>query len=396
MNPAQIFAAGIAPDHIPALLAPFVLLAVRFFRPRRPAGPWPVPEVPLPTRVFAALMWISAAVHMALPFGHHDNLVLAAAFLGSGVAYGWLAHRAVHGRRYRTLSVLLILATLVAYPAVVLSGAEGPDQVGTATALVELVALGLCLVTGKPRRLRKVLGSLGLLLVTVLAGTVTWVGALAQHSSDGAGAAGVGHEHAGHEHAGHDHAAGARAQAGVLMAPHDDAPPTPDQVRGAIELAGRTRAELARYTDIHAALAAGYRPTLGRTGYTVHLENKAYGNDGRILDPVHPEQLMYAIADGRATLLSAVYTMPYAGRSAPTPGGPLTHWHSHNVCLTMLPPGLSLVDAYGGCPSFAVKVAIPSMMHVWVVDNPGGPYVDGVPDTWTRAFNLTRGVPFHW
>jgi hypothetical protein len=227
--------------------------------------------------------------------------------------------------------------------------------------------------------------------VVVLVGGFTWGAALAQHSADGAGAA-----NSGHEHSGHDHAAGARAQAGVLMAPHDDALPTPQQVQGAIELAARTRAALVRYTDIHAALAAGYRATLNRTGYSVHLENKAYGNDGRILDPEHPEQLMYAIADGRATLLSAVYTVPYAGRAAPSPGGPLTHWHSHNVCLTVLPPGFGIVNAFGTCPTFSVKVAIPLMMHVWVVDNPGGPYVDGVPDSWTRPFNQAHGVLFHW
>jgi hypothetical protein len=386
VSAAQIFLTGIAPEHIPALLAPFVLLIARVLRPR-PVTP---DGIPLPTKVFAGLMMTSAAVHVALPLGHHDNLVLAAAFLGSGVAYAWLGYRALNGRRYRLLSVLLILATLVAYLSIVLSGKEAPDQVGIATALVELGALALCLVTEKPRRVRKVFGSLAFVVVTVLAGALTWGGALAQHSADGAG----GVDHAGH--AGHDHAGGARAQAGVLMAPHDDTTPTPDQVRGAIELAARTKAALARYTDIHAALAAGYTATLNRTGYGVHLENKAYTKDSRILDADHPEQLMYAIADGRATLLSAVYTVPYAGRPAPSPGGPLTHWHSHNICVTVLPPGFTIVDAYGSCPSLAVKLALPLMMHVWVVDNPGGPYVDGVPDTWTKAFNLAHGVPFSW
>src|SRR5262249_34046472 len=160
-----------------------------------------------------------------------------------------------------------------------------------------LAALGLCLVPQGPRRVRKVFGSLAFVVVTVLIGTVTWGGALAQHASDAAGAANRRHDHAradraGHDHAGHDHSAGARAQAGVLMAPHDDALPTPEQIQGAIKLAARTKAELARYTDIHSALAAGYRPTLTRTGYSVHLENKAYTRDRRILDPKRPEQLM--------------------------------------------------------------------------------------------------------
>jgi hypothetical protein len=43
-----------------------------------------------------------------------------------------------------------------------------------------------------------------------------------------------------------------------------------------------------------------------------------------------------------------------------------------------------------------VKVALPLMMHVWVVDDPGGPFADGVPEEWTRAYNRDHGVPFTW
>jgi hypothetical protein len=201
-------------------------------------------------------------------------------------------------------------------------------------------------------------------------------------------------DHAGHAHDGHE-AHAARAQAGVLMLPAA-AQPTAEQERAAADLAARTRAALLRYTDIHAALTAGYRPTLQRTGYSVHLENRAAGLDGRILDPDQPEMLMYAIADGRATLLSAVFTMPRAGAAGPTPGGPLTRWHAHNACVSLLPPGFSVVDAYGCCPAFSVQVTMPVMMHLWVVDNPGGPYADHVPDAWTRAFNAANGVRFRW
>jgi hypothetical protein len=382
MTPFGIFSGGIDPDHIPALvgaaLVPVLVLALRH---RGSCRGWRPAEVSLPTRVFGWLMAISAGVHIGLPFGHHDNTVLTIGFLGSGAGYGYLAWRAGSGRRYRSLSVLLILATLVGYLAVVLSGGEGPDQVGIATALDELAALGLCLIPERAGRLRRALGGTALILVTVLAGAVLWGGALAQHAAGGAGD---------------------RAQAGVLVPPgaghgheHGDGP-TAAQLRAALQLAARTRAALARYADVRTALAAGYHATLGRTGYSVHLRNDAYTKDGRVLDPQRPEELMYAIAAGRATLLSAVYTMPYAAVPAPTPGGPLTHWHSHNICLSLLPPGWSVVDAFGGCPPFSVQVAIPLMMHVWVVDDPGGPYADSVPDAWTRAFNLAHGVPFSW
>ena len=43
-------------------------------------------------------------------------------------------------------SALLLVATLIAYLVVAGAGGEEPDQVGIATALVELAALGLCLV----------------------------------------------------------------------------------------------------------------------------------------------------------------------------------------------------------------------------------------------------------
>jgi hypothetical protein len=194
-------------------------------------------------------------------------------------------------------------------------------QVGIATALVELVALGLCLVSDRPRAVRRALGSIAYVFVVVVVGGFVWGGALARHSAGGAGLVGAGSAHPGH---------------------------------------------------------------------------KGYGRDGRVLDPDRPEQLMYAIADGRATLLSAVYVMPSAGTPAPAPGGPITQWHSHNVCVTALPPGFALVDAYGGCPPFAVKLALPLMMHVWVVDNPGGPFADGVPGAWAGPFNRAHGVPFSW
>jgi hypothetical protein len=55
-----------------------------------------------------------------------------------------------------------------------------------------------------------------------------------------------------------------------------------------------------------------------------------------------------------------------------------------------------VVDAYGTCPLFSVGLTVPEMMHVWVVDNPGGPYDDDAPDAWIRALNRAVGVPFSW
>ncbi len=425
MSEWDVLVTGVAPEHLPALIAA-VLLPVLVLGYRRLAGgtrevgvilrgdsPRPIPPlsparppVPVDERVAAWLLGLSAIVHLALPLGHHNETGLTVAFLVDGAAFAVLAVRAATGRRWRLAGALLVPATLVGYLVVLGTGGEEPDQVGIVTAVVELAILGLCLVPaprpagpGAParrRRTARILGGTGLVLFTVVFGAITWGLSFAAHADPVATAADPTAGHA--AHGGHAHGEGdaARAEAGVLMPPLAGSRPTPEQEQAAADLAARTRDSLRRYADIHAALAAGYRPSLLRTGYSVHLENKANGSDGRVLDPDRPEMLMYAIADGRATLLSAVYTMPRAGQAGPAPGGPLTMWHSHNACVSLLPPGFSVVDAYGGCPAFSVAVTMPVMMHVWVVDNPGGPYAEHVPDAWTRAFNQAHGVPFHW
>jgi hypothetical protein len=312
---------------------------------------------------------------------------LTVLFLLSGVAYGWLGWRALAGRRYKTLSALLIVATLIAYVSVVTGGGEGADQVGIVTALLELVALGVCLTPSSGRGARAAFGGIAFVMCVVVSGATIWATSFATHEAAASAAGGV---HEGHEHG------GGRAQAGVIMRPLESTTPTAAQVAAAAELAARTQRALSQFTDIRAALAAGYRPSMARTGARVHLENKAYQKDGRVLDPQHPEMLMYSIVDGRATLLGAVFQMPRAGEPGPTPGGPITQWHAHDVCLTLLPPGLTVVSAYGTCPLLSVSLTIGEMMHVWTVDHPGGPYNDDVPDTWIRGYNGTHGVPFSW
>ena len=72
--------------------------------------------------------------------------------------------------------------------------------------------------------------------------------------------------------------------------------------------------------------------------------------------------------------------MEKVGEPGPAAGGPLTNWHAHNVCVIVTPPGFGLVSPFGGCPLGAVAVTIPEMMHVWVVDNPGGPFAENLHD----------------
>ncbi len=362
MSPWEAFFVGIAPQHVPALIAvsllPVLVLVVRRLRPATAArfGPPHAHRGRLRPRPLSResdrlgyvgrlrkrrrlgpmwfgrraprLLGIAAAVHLALPLGHYDGPVLTVAFLASGAGYAWLAMRAFEGRSWRLLSALLLVTTLFAYLVVAGSGGEEPDQVGIATALVELAALGLCLVPvrqrGRPRRVARFFGWTGLVVITFVVGVTIWVGLFLAHAATDAGAdagmvaadgsaGAVGHTG---DHA-HEHEHAARAQAGVIMRPMANHHPTTAQRRAADQLATATTKAMARYATLDAAVAAGYVvPKPGR-GTDVHLEHKAFKSDGRVLDPQRPEMLVYAIEGGRATLLGVVFVMQEAGSPGP-------------------------------------------------------------------------------
>jgi hypothetical protein len=431
VNPVEAFAVGIAPHHLPALLAalllPVLVWAAR--RLRGPAGARPAagpgatagpgvaacavaaPPRPLTDRWAAGLLGVAGAVHLALPLGHLDGPLLTMGFVGSGVAYAWLALRALEGRPWRLFATPLLLGTLVTYLVAVTAGLGGaggeePDQVGIATALAELAVLGLCLVParapGAGRALGRAAGSVATVLIALVTGAVIWAGSLASHTAGGAvpagsavaatattGSASVGHA-GGHEH---DHAHAARAQAGIVMRPHTAHAATAAQAEAARRLAAATAKATRRFADLRTALDAGYTLPANATGTDVHLEHKRYQGDGRILDPARPEMLVYAISGGRATLLGVVYVMERAGTPGPEPGGPITQWHAHNLCLTLLPPGFGGVSPFGGCPALSVAVTIPEMMHVWVVDSPVGPFAEGLDKTWASDYHRSHGRP---
>ena len=400
---------GIESHHWPALIA--VLLAVpvawvarRVLRRRAGAGAaWAVAmrdewaDRPLVVHWAVGGLVVTALVHLALPLGHNDDPLLTAGFLASGVAYLVLAAQAVAGRRWRAATALLVVATIVAYLVVVGKGNEEADQVGLATALDELLVLGLCLIaprhTGE-RRLRRFLvrplASTGLVLAVLVSGVVSWGQFAAQHDDHHVTAdSATGLSHDGHDHH-HDFLA--RAQAGVILRPAGG-PPTAEQQRAAAAMAERTTAAVARYTDYRAAVAAGYRLDGPQEGLQLHFSNKAYQNDGRIMDPEAPETLVYAGEHGRIVLLGVMYQVPTPDERGPAVGGSLTHWHTHNVCFTLLPPGFGIVSPYGTCPFASFDVTPGEMIHLWTVNPPGGPWIGHPGDAWVRDLLARQGLP---
>ena len=59
-----------------------------------------------------------------------------------------------------------------------------------------------------------------------------------------------------------------------------------------------------------------------------------FSNDDHYLDPQEPEVLIYANAPRRPLVLIGVMFAVPRGVRGPTPGGPITRWHTHLVCAT--------------------------------------------------------------
>ena len=63
-------------------------------------------------------------------------------------------------------------------------------------------------------------------------------------------------------------------------------------------------------------------------------------------------------------LVGAMISMP-RGLRGPTPGGPITCWHSHLVCVHDFNCGVWGRLADGSCPKGARLAEGSEMMHVW-------------------------------
>jgi hypothetical protein len=134
----------------------------------------------------------------------------------------------------------------------------------------------------------------------------------------------------------------------------------------ATRLVADTKAATVKYADVDEALRAGYRPNRLGGQEATHYPNQSLMGDGKVLDPMAPESLMYwTAADGDKVLVGVVYKAAPT-EHAPAPGGALTAWHTHaagNKCY----PGLD-----SDCPDNTTK-----MLHVF--------FFDGVHDPFTES-----------
>jgi hypothetical protein len=302
------------------------------------------------TKVAAALMLVSGGVHLALVPGHDG--ITGVLFVIDGVGFIGFAIAAFTTSWWRRPAALWLAATILAYLVWVIAGWETPDQVGIASKLIELVALGLVMRLGNPSRRgwpRRLWRATAFPLMACLTTLGIWVGGLA-------------HPDALHAHA------------GALLQPVA-AVATPEERAAAAQLLANTRASIARYQDPAAAIAAGFKPgAVSNADPLRHFVNAANAN--AVLDPNHPQALVYAQTNHGLHLIGAMYQMKRAGQWGPDPGGPLTQWHQHEgICFSPFGIEFAFETPFWTCPVGSTSITTPPMLHVWIVDNgKNGPF----------------------
>jgi hypothetical protein len=361
---------GVLPEHVPALAAavavPFVVTWLVRSYPLTTAGPRNRPAL--------WLLTTSAFVHAGLVAGH-DRSMLTVLYAIDAAALALVVRRLVLGRSWRLAAAGVLVAGILAYMVSLVNGSP-PDQLGLATKLVEVAALAVVVRPERdPAPWRRLAGSTAIVALVVLTGLAGWTGAFLAAEADDGGAG--------------SHHGGAMPQPSSVMRHQEDRAPTAAEQAAAADFYDTAAATLASYADPDAAGAAGYRVD-GMRGDDFHAAHPGYQGDGRIFDPERPENLIYAVTDRGPVLLGAMFEMPEIGQRGPAIGGPLTVWHEHeNVCLTLVPPGLSgLQSPFGLCPIGSILLPrTPEMLHLWVV--PGAPRFGDIDDD-ERAEYLAR------
>jgi hypothetical protein len=312
------------------------------------------------TKIVAALMLVSGAIHLALVPGHEG--ITGILFVIDGIGFMALAIAAFITTWWRRVAAFWLSATIVAYIVWVIAGWETPDQVGIACKLVELFALGLVMRMAEPKRHtwpRQIWRAIAYPLMACLA-------------TLGIGIGGLAHPDALHAHA------GAVLQPVAAVA-------TPEEREAAARLLAQTRLSIARYQDSAVAMAAGFEAgPVSDAEPLLHFQNKANANV--TLDPNRPQALVYARTPHGLRLVGAMFQMPQVGQWGPDPGGPLTQWHQHEgICFSPFGFEFSFATPFWTCPVGSTNITTPPMLHVWIVDNgKNGPFSADLDKTTQR------------
>jgi hypothetical protein len=156
------------------------------------------------------------------------------------------------------------------------------------------------------------------------------------------------------------------------------------QLQAALQLIDETKAAVAKYADRQAAINAGYKPMEPEGLAIMHYVNQAYFTDADVLRPDHVQSLIYFNSSRGPVLIGAMYIMPRLGMPGPQIGGSLTAWHKHdNLCFDRTTGVIvafthdgsaNTTEKSGTCPPGSSNRSTPEMLHVWLIENPDGPF----------------------
>lgn len=182
------------------------------------------------------------------------------------------------------------------------------------------------------------------------------------------------HGHGHDDGDGHGHGGGETPSGPIISI--DDPRLTEEQRQRAQTLLDETREAMKAFPDVASVEAAGYI-TIGdgRSGFE-HFVNHEYTATPETLNPDAIESIVFEVSpDGTKRPASAMYIMPAGSTMDQVPeiAGELTTWHGHdNLCYDG--PSLVGVLINGQCRPRGTHRIDPPMIHVWLEDQPCGPF----------------------
>ena len=159
----------------------------------------------------------------------------------------------------------------------------------------------------------------------------------------------------------------------------DDPRLSESEVDAAVALIVSTMGGMQGLTTVEAVEAAGYESVGdgGQPGEYTHYVNWSYMTDAYELDSSHIESVTVKMnADGTTRVVAAMYSLTFGDDMDDVPeiAGSLTTWHDHDTfCFDG--SGFVALAVGGACPAGAL-LDTPPMLHVWIEDNPCGPFAD--------------------
>ena len=159
------------------------------------------------------------------------------------------------------------------------------------------------------------------------------------------------------------------------------------QVEEMLDLIDRTEELLPAFSDPDELIEMGfYDFGITAPGGYDHYINWEWLDDEYILDPAHPESLVFHTTWNDTTqepeyeLVSAMFFLPtsYDMTNMPEDVAWFPGWHTHaDVCINDQHRFSGLADGAGNCSS-GVPFDKPPMMHVWITDNECGHRFGGI------------------